>query len=117
MLDIIPESRTVVLGDREELLADGLIASQVNWLIAVPTAEPLGCAAKIRYRHAGVPAQLTALDDGGARVEFTEPQSAVTPGQAVVFYDGDRVLGGGWIESTLNPDDSGERGCVSAPRM
>jgi tRNA-specific 2-thiouridylase len=55
--------------------------------------------AKIRYRHAGAPATVAATPDGGARVYFAEPQVAVTPGQAVVFYDGDGVLGGGWIES------------------
>ena len=87
----------MVVGDREGLLAGGLVASRVNWLIE-PPAEPLACTAKIRYRHAGAPATVTATADGGARVRFAEPQSAVTPGQAVVFYDGDRVLGGGWIE-------------------
>ena len=59
------------------------------------------CSAKIRYRAKPVAALVTALPDGGARVEFGEPDSAVTPGQAVVFYDGDRVLGGGWIESAV----------------
>ncbi|HEV3143549.1 MAG TPA: aminomethyltransferase beta-barrel domain-containing protein [Gemmataceae bacterium] len=54
--------------------------------------------AKIRYRHAGAEAVVTALPNAEARVEFAEAQSAVTPGQAVVFYDGERVLGGGWIE-------------------
>jgi tRNA-specific 2-thiouridylase len=100
VLEIVPESRQVVVGDREELLADGLIASKVNWLIDPPT-EPLACTVKIRYRHAGSPATATATDDG-ARVVFGEPQSAVTPGQAVVFYNGDRVLGGGWIEGKFS---------------
>ena len=58
------------------------------------------CQAKIRYRHTAAPARVTALPDGRALVEFEEPQSAVTPGQAVVFYDGSRVLGGGWIEAS-----------------
>jgi tRNA-uridine 2-sulfurtransferase len=97
VLEIIPETREVVVGDRDDLLAGGLAASQVNWLID-PPADPLACRAKIRYRHAPAPATVTATPDGGARVTFAEPQSAVTPGQAVVFYDGERVLGGGWIE-------------------
>ena len=97
VLEILPESRTVVVGDPEELLATGLVALQVNWLVD-PPAEPLRCAAKIRYRHAGVPATATATPDGGAVVTFDEAQPAVTPGQAVAFYDGTRVLGGGWIE-------------------
>jgi tRNA-specific 2-thiouridylase len=98
VLKIVPSERQVVLGRREELLASGLLASRVNWLLEKPPAGPLPCAVKIRYRHPPAPATVTALPDGRARVEFAEPQSAVTPGQAVVFYDGPRVLGGGWIE-------------------
>src|SRR5262249_11502903 len=97
VLDIVPETRTVVLGDRDDLLATGLVASRGNWLIDPPAGE-LRCVAKIRYRHAGTPATVTVTVDGGARVTFDTPQPAVTPGQAVVFYDGSRVLGGGWIE-------------------
>ena len=73
----------------------GLTATGVNWLIDPPTG-PLSCAVKIRYRHQPAPA-LVEPTASGARVVFAEPQSAVTPGQAVVFYDGSRVLGGGWI--------------------
>jgi tRNA-specific 2-thiouridylase len=97
VLEILPETRSVVVGDREELLAPGLLASGLNWLVDPPQG-PLTCTAKIRYRNPGSAATVTPLPDGGARVEFAQPQSAVTPGQAVVFYDGDRVLGGGWIE-------------------
>jgi tRNA-specific 2-thiouridylase len=97
VLQIVPESNTVVLGDREELLASTLIASRVNWLIQPPT-EPVACSAKIRYRHQAAPANVFPLGENGVQVEFDEPQSAITPGQAVVFYQGDRVLGGGWIE-------------------
>lgn len=98
VLDIVPATNEVILGDREELLATGLAASRVNWLLAAPPAAPLPCQAKIRYRHAPAASTVTALPDGAARVEFAAPQSAITPGQAVVFYDGPRVLGGGWIE-------------------
>ena len=101
VLEIVPKTQTVVLGDREDLLASTLIASRINWLIDPPMDEPLDCSAKIRYRHTGAPASVLALPDGGARVEFSEPQSAITPGQAVVFYHRDRVLGGGWIEEAL----------------
>src|SRR5262245_15391589 len=99
VLDIVPETNTVVLGDRADLLACRLIASKVNWLTAGPPQEPLRCAAKIRYRHAGAAAQVIAASGGDVEVQFDEPQSAITPGQAVVFYDGPRVLGGGWIEA------------------
>jgi tRNA-specific 2-thiouridylase len=101
VLQIVPESNTVVIGDREDLLAAGLIASGVNWLIEPPCPEPMSCQAKIRYRHPGARARVTAGENGAACVSFAERQSAVTPGQAVVFYDGDRVLGGGWIEQAL----------------
>ncbi len=101
VLEIVPETNRVVVGDREELLARGLIASRVNWLLEVPPRDALVCEAKIRYRHPPTTATVTALPDGGARVEFAESQSAVTPGQTVVFYDGTRVLGGGWIEKAL----------------
>ena len=101
VLRIVAEQNEVVVGDREELLAGGLIATRVNWLTDPPPESPVSCAAKIRYRHEGASATVTVLPSGGAQVEFHEPQSAVTPGQAVVFYDGSRVLGGGWIEQTL----------------
>ncbi|OWK40606.1 tRNA-specific 2-thiouridylase MnmA [Fimbriiglobus ruber] len=98
VLEIVPETNTVVVGDPADLLAGGLVASRINWLVDPPT-EPLACAAKIRYRHSPCAATIRATPDGGAEVRFSEPQTAVTPGQAVVFYDGARVLGGGWIET------------------
>jgi len=98
VLRIVPGDNDVVIGPREELLASGLEASAVNWLLDAPEGV-LACQAKIRYRHTAAPARVTALPDGRAKVEFETPQSAVTPGQAVVFYDGSRVLGGGWIET------------------
>jgi tRNA-specific 2-thiouridylase len=100
VLKIVPGDNEVVLGEREGLLAPGLVAKEVNWL-AAPPATPLSCAAKIRYRHTPAAAVVTPLEGSGVRVDFTESQSAITPGQAVVFYDGTRVLGGGWIEAAL----------------
>jgi tRNA-specific 2-thiouridylase len=101
VLRIVPEENAVVVGDRDDLLADGLIASKVNWLLDSPPNSQITCSAKIRYRHPAAPATVTPLPDGGARVDFRILQSAVTPGQAVVFYDADRVLGGGWIERPI----------------
>lgn len=107
VLDIVPETRDVVIGDREELLATTLIASRVNWLIEPPTGR-LVCSAKIRYRHDAARALVLPSPpgrgvggEGVVRVDFAEPQSAITPGQAVVFYDGERLLGGGWIEGAV----------------
>jgi tRNA-specific 2-thiouridylase len=121
VLRIVPETQTVVLGDREDLLTSGLTAARVNWLLQAPPAGLLACAAKIRYRHEPAAATVTSLPGGGVRVEWREPQSAVTPGQAVVFYDDSRVLGGGWIETAFGseggqPQESGVRGQESVQR-
>jgi tRNA-specific 2-thiouridylase len=101
VLRIVPEERKVVLGQREELLANGLRAIRLNWLIDLPPTDRVQCQAKIRYRHQPVGATVSPDGNGGADVMFSEPQPAVTPGQGVVFYDGNRVLGGGWIESAI----------------
>ncbi|HKA07903.1 MAG TPA: tRNA 2-thiouridine(34) synthase MnmA [Gemmataceae bacterium] len=110
VLGIVPETRTVVLGDRDDLLASGLNASGVNWLANEP-AGPLRCTVKIRYRNAGSQATVWATPVSVARVQFDEPQIAVTPGQTVVFYDGSRVLGGGWIDTPIAA--GGTSGCVA----
>jgi tRNA-specific 2-thiouridylase len=96
VLDIIPETREVVLGDRDDLLSTRLVAERVNWLIDVPETS-IRCQVKIRYRHEPAPAVLFVRSADRTEVEFEQPQSAITPGQAAVFYDGSRVLGGGWI--------------------
>ncbi|MHB1426230.1 MAG: tRNA 2-thiouridine(34) synthase MnmA [Gemmataceae bacterium] len=98
VLRIVPGDNDVVIGPREELLASALEASGVNWLLDAPPPGEWTCQAKIRYRHTAAPARVTMLPDGRVKVEFDTPQSAITPGQAVVFYDGSRVLGGGWID-------------------
>ncbi len=95
-----PESNRVVLGYRSELLAAGLLASRVNWLMAPPERE-LGASAVIRYRHPGVAARIMPLEGGRVRVIFATPQAAVAPGQGVVFYRGDRLLGSAWIEAGI----------------
>lgn len=100
VLEIVPESRDVVIGERDELLATSLRASRANWLIDTPT-EPLACRAKIRYRAEPAPATVTPLPGDQVRVEFAEPQSAITPGQGVVFYHGEQLLGGAWIEEEM----------------
>ncbi len=101
VLEINAESRTVVLGDKENLLAEGLQAERMNWLIEPPLDRPMNCEAKIRYRHEATPATLLVQDQQTCEVRFHALQSAVTPGQAVVFYQGERVLGGGWIARAI----------------
>lgn len=92
-----PETSTVVVGTREKLGKDGLIALDASWTSAPPTGAFEG-SCSIRYRQKPVPCRAQILPDGKVTVSFTQPQFGVTPGQAVVFYDGDRVVGGAWIE-------------------
>jgi tRNA-specific 2-thiouridylase len=95
------QRKAVVLGDYSELLSEGLIARDVN-LISVETVEqPLAVAAKTRYKQKETPATLYPMSEGKLLLRFQEKQPAITPGQAVVFYQGDVVVGGGTIDSTL----------------
>ena len=100
VLDIQPESNRVVIGPQRELYSQGLRARHMNWLIEPPTGK-MAATAVIRYRHPGVEAVLRNVEGETVEVTFATPQAAVTPGQAVAFYDGDRLLGGAWIEERI----------------
>ena len=91
---------TVLLGDDAELFSSALLASRVNWIVT-PSAEPLRVTAKTRYSQRESAATVTPLDGGAVRVDFDEPQRAITAGQAVVFYRGDVVAGGATIDKAL----------------
>ncbi len=97
VLALKPEAHQVVVGPKASLERSTLTASGVNWIADEPTGW-LDVTAQIRHRHQPAPARARALDDGRAEVVFDAPQIAVAPGQAVVFYDGDAVVGGGWID-------------------
>jgi tRNA-specific 2-thiouridylase len=100
VIEIRPESKQVVVGGRSSLGKARFNVARVNW---VSIAEPEGrtrAEVKIRSRHTEAGAWLEPLGDGRVGVEFDRPQDAVTPGQAAVFYRGDVVLGGGWIEAS-----------------
>jgi len=92
-------SQRVVVGGNDELLSARMVAREVNWISIAGAPQPIRAQVKIRNKHAAAPATLKATSEP-TRVEvmFDEPQRAVTPGQGAVFYDGDLVLGGGWIE-------------------
>ncbi len=96
VVGIDPVKKQVIVGEKEHLERDRLIVRDCNWHISKPDG-PLPAACRIRYRHHEVPATITPLPEGRAEVRFAQAQKGVTPGQAVVFYDGDQVLGGGWI--------------------
>jgi tRNA-specific 2-thiouridylase len=98
VLEIRPAVSEVVVGPREALGRSTLTASQINWVFGGAPVDWLRVSAQIRYRHDAAPARVRALEHARAELEFDEPQAAITPGQAVVFYDADVVLGGGWID-------------------
>ncbi|MEO7271410.1 MAG: tRNA 2-thiouridine(34) synthase MnmA [Vicinamibacterales bacterium] len=89
---------TVTVGPRAALERRTLTAGGVNWIAGMAPAAGIRATAQIRHRHPEAAATITPLDDARVQVEFDAPQSAVAPGQALVMYDGDEVLGGGWIE-------------------
>ncbi|HUE75851.1 MAG TPA: tRNA 2-thiouridine(34) synthase MnmA [Chloroflexota bacterium] len=97
VVGIDPTRNAVLVGSEQDLYADGLVAERVNWISVDQPSEPIGCSVKIRYRAPEVPATVEALADGRARVRFDAPQKSVTPGQSVVFYRDDDVVGGGTI--------------------
>lgn len=97
VLEIRPETNEVVIGSHAESMADSLRANQLNFMLIEDLTEPLHVFAKIRYNHKGVWATIEKTGEDELLCTFDEPQRAVTPGQAVVFYDGDYVLGGGTI--------------------
>ena len=94
---IEPETRRVVIGRKNELARTELTADGCNWLVD-PSDGPFRCQAKIRYNAEAATTAAEILPDGCLKVAFDEPRNGVAPGQAVVCYDGDRVLGGGWIQ-------------------
>jgi tRNA-specific 2-thiouridylase len=113
VIAIDAERATVTLGPREALLAPGLLTEPANWLLPAPVAPGTGAEVQIRYHHRPAPARLHPHEDGRVEVRFESPQSAVTPGQACVFYQGDRVLGGAAIARATVP--GADRARAGAP--
>ena len=98
VLSLQPQDGSVVVGPKSSLERTTLTASGVNWIEGAP-ALPRRCGVQIRHRHQPAAATVRVIEDGRAGVLFDAPQIAVTPGQAAVFYDGDVVIGGGWIDN------------------
>ena len=97
VLRVDADRKEVIVGARDELESSGLSACHVNWIIPRPKG-PIEASCKIRYRHHPVPCRVSPISGNRAEVLFMAPEKSVTAGQAVVFYHGDEVLGGGWIE-------------------
>jgi tRNA-specific 2-thiouridylase len=102
VISIDADKNRVTAGSSEELLSTDFTVAGVNWIAfgdlkESGPKEPVRAEVRVRYRHTAAPATITPLDNGRARIVFDEPQRAITPGQASVFYRGDEVIGGGWI--------------------
>jgi tRNA-specific 2-thiouridylase len=100
VIQIKNDTRQVVVGKDEELYSRTLRACRVNLISTAELREPMRVAVKIRHKHQPAPAIIESAGPDEVRVTFDEPQRALTPGQAAVFYDGDIVVGGGWIENS-----------------
>ena len=87
----------IIVGEVEELESIEFTAKGVNWVAFDEPSEPVRADVKVRYRHEPAMATIHPLPDSRARIVFDEPQRAITPGQATIFYNGDEVVGGGWI--------------------
>jgi tRNA-uridine 2-sulfurtransferase len=97
VLELRPESNTVVVGERSQLGKSLCYVVKPNWISVPNLAEPLHVQAKIRSRHKAAPATISPMQDDRVEVRFDSPQPAISPGQACVFYQDDIVVGGGWI--------------------
>jgi len=100
VLNIDRKNNAITVGYREQLNKKTLIASRVNWIETNKPAGRIKVKAKIRYRHTRADATIYPLEKNRVKIVFNEPQFAITPGQAVVFYKNEEILGGGWIEET-----------------
>jgi tRNA-specific 2-thiouridylase len=104
VLSIQSDKNTIVIGPSDQLYEKTLLASNVNLISKAKITKPLKVKAKIRYKHKEAKAFLSPQDAGQVLVEFEKPQRAITPGQSVVFYDGDSVVGGGIIDKSGEKD-------------
>ena len=97
VVGINTEKKRVIVAEKEHLNRADMVVKQCSWSIA-PPAGSFSTTCQIRYRHTAVDAVVETLSETEVKVTFTQPQSGITPGQAAVFYQGDLVIGGGWIQ-------------------
>src|SRR5581483_6709194 len=103
VLNVDAAHNQVVVGYDDELASEEFTAAGVNWIAFANPPEPVRAEVRVRYRHTAAPATITPLPNNRAHVKFDEPQRAITPGQATVFYRGEEVVGGGWIVKNGKP--------------
>lgn len=101
VIGIDREKNQVIVGTKKDVLRKSLVAYKMNWVSVEALDKPIRVKAKIRYNHKEQYAKVTPMDNDHVRVDFDVPQAAPTPGQAVVFYDKDIVVGGGWIKEVI----------------
>ncbi len=104
VIGIDRERNAIIVGEEKHVFADTFTANSLNWIVAPPEKFPLSAQVKIRYNHPGAEAVLAWTGDDEMEVRFKIPQKAITPGQAAVFYEGDTVLGGGWIKEVRSSE-------------
>lgn len=97
VVDLDAQRNRVIVGDETALDRSEFVVERCNWIPYATPPPEIEALVKIRYNHPGTPATLTPRPDGSAHIRLHEPQRAITPGQACVFYQDDLVLGGGWI--------------------
>jgi tRNA-specific 2-thiouridylase len=103
VMEIRPEENQIVVGRKEDLFSSHVEAEGFHWLGGPPPQGGMRVAAQVRYRHRAAPGRLEVLDPQEVKFTFDDPQWAITPGQALVCYEGGKVLGGGWIKRTQGP--------------
>jgi tRNA-specific 2-thiouridylase len=105
VIGIDREKNAIIVGEEKDAFADSFLVGSLNWIVVPRERDPLAAQVKIRYNHPGSDAVLSWTGDDEVEVKFNTPQKAITPGQAAVFYDGDTVLGGGWIREVIKSDE------------
>lgn len=108
VINIDAPKNQVVVGHRDDLLGREFTAAGVNWVAFDKPDGPVHAEVRVRYRHTPATATITLLDNNRVCVNFDEPQRAITPGQATVFYRGEEVVGGGWITKALGERETGK---------
>ncbi|NLK49809.1 MAG: tRNA 2-thiouridine(34) synthase MnmA [Candidatus Cloacimonetes bacterium] len=114
VIRIDAQENKVVVGTGKELFGYELTALNPHWISGIRQQTPQRALVRIRQQHIAAPASLTAMDDGNIRVKFDKPQLAITPGQIVAFYEGERLLGGGVIEGRRSAAGDREARCASS---